>query len=118
MTRTKLPPSVGKDAAVPLTARASIDARMNPKTDRMPFSGKKPALSASHDDQRRHEDDDAPQTDLYERETGGVTAQAEEHTEIRADYRHDVLPCTISVAFAATRRLTRRRRCVARGAII
>jgi hypothetical protein len=77
---------------------------MNPKT-------------ASHDHQRRHEDDDAPQTDLYERKTGGVTAQAEEHPEIRDDYRHVDLPCRICVAFAPTRRLTRRRGCVARRAI-
>ena len=74
--------------------------------------------AAARADSRRHEDDDAPQADLYEREAGGVTAQAEEHTEIRADYRHVDLPCRIGVAFAATRRLTRRRRCVARRAII
>src|SRR4029453_15160367 len=62
------------------------------------FLGKKPAVSASHDQQRRYEDDDAPQADLYERETGGVSAQAEVHTEIRADYRHVDLPCRIEVA--------------------
>src|SRR3954454_15927739 len=32
MTSTKPPPNVGKNAAVPFTARASIDARMNPST--------------------------------------------------------------------------------------
>src|SRR6478735_2736858 len=32
MTRTNPPPSVGRNAAVPFTARASIDARMNPST--------------------------------------------------------------------------------------
>ena len=32
MASTKPLPSVGKNAALPLTARASIDARMNPST--------------------------------------------------------------------------------------
>jgi hypothetical protein len=38
---------------------------MNPRTaSNAVFWEKKPAVSASHDHQRRHEDDDAPQADL------------------------------------------------------
>jgi hypothetical protein len=67
---------------------------------------KKSAVSASHDHQRSHEDNHAPKTDLYERETGGVTAQAEEHLEISDDCGHVVLLAGFCAAFALTRRST------------
>ena len=89
MTSTKPLPSVGKNAAVPLTARASIEGQDEPQHGiERRFLGKKPAVSAADDDERGGEDQDAAEADSKDGEARRFAAQPEKRFEMCEQRKH------------------------------
>jgi hypothetical protein len=75
-------PKVGKNEAVPLTARANIDARMNPNTASNAVFATRNAGHRFLQARAPREDDHSAHADLGEGEGCGIAARAQDGVDV------------------------------------